>query len=46
MVTFWTLGKKYKVQTMPKYFLSRYMQQNMDLDTLIDLYKGYISSLE
>ncbi|MGV2431960.1 MAG UNVERIFIED_CONTAM: glycosyltransferase [Rickettsiaceae bacterium] len=42
----WTLGNKYKVQTMPKYFLSRYMQHNLDFDTLIDLYKGYISNLE
>jgi glycosyltransferase involved in cell wall biosynthesis len=42
----WHLGKKYKVQTLPKYFLSRYMKRNLDCDTLIDLYCGYIESLE
>ncbi len=42
----WHLGKKYKIQTLPKYFLSRYMKQNLDCDTLIELYCGYIESLQ
>ena len=42
----WHLGKKYKVQTLPKYFLSRYVKHNLDCNTLIDLYKGYIANLE
>ncbi len=42
----WHLGKKYKVQTLPKYFVSRYLRKELDCDTLIELYKGYIENME
>ena len=41
----WYLGK-FKTQTLPKYLLSRYIRHNLDLDMLIELYRGYITRLE
>lgn len=42
----WNLDKKHKVKSLPRYFLSRYMKKTLDLDTLIELYKGYIEQLD
>jgi hypothetical protein len=41
----WSLDK-YKVRTLPKYLLSRYINQNLDCKTLLEVYKQYIHELE
>lgn len=42
----WNLDKKHKVKSLPRYFLSRYMKRSLDVDTLVELYKGYIEQLD
>lgn len=42
----WNLDKKHKVRSLPRYFLSRYMKKSLDVDTLIELYMGYIEQLD
>ncbi|MEY3196943.1 MAG: hypothetical protein RLZZ59_311 [Pseudomonadota bacterium] len=41
----WSLDK-YKVRTLPRYLLSRYINRNLDCSTLIDTYRSYIAELE
>lgn len=38
----WNSDKKHKVKSLPRFFLSRYMKRNLDVESLIELYKGYI----
>lgn len=44
--TLWNLGKSYKIKAIPKYFLSRYITKSLTCNSLIDLYKDYMSALE
>lgn len=41
----WHIDKKHKVKSLPRYFLSRYMKNSLDVDTLIELYQGYIEQI-
>ncbi len=42
----WNLGKQYKVQSLPRYLLSRYVKRNLDSAMLLALYRDYITRLE